>query len=113
MKTVQTKSVKAVDKKKKGQPTIYQSQVLGVNRALKAEQRTLGGCIKTLLLLGKDAGLDAQRIKILRFVQKDDAAYNSFKSLVRTSKKGNYCPFYVLQALNKNLVEQAKAASKK
>lgn len=92
--------------------TPYKSQVLGVNRALKTENRSFGGCVKTLLGFSKEIGLDAQRVKILRFIQKDDSAFKSFKGLVRTSKTGNYCPFYVLQALNKNISDMTKPEPK-
>jgi len=93
--------------------SIYTNQVLNVNKRLKSERKSLGGCIKTLLIFSKEIELDATRIKILRFVQKDQEAFRSFKKLVRTSKYkgkdlGTYSPFYVLQALNKNLAEMTK-----
>jgi hypothetical protein len=111
---IDTKKVKAVVKtgEKKGQG-IYATQVLGVNRALKVETRSLGGCIKTLLNFSNEIGLDAQRVKVLRFVQKDNEAFKSFKGIVRISKAGNYSPFYVLQALNKNLANSTKEDAKK
>ena len=114
MKDVVTKGVKATVKKGKAKgETIYQNQVIGVNRALKTERKSLGGCIKTLLMFHKEIGLDTTRTKVLRFIQKDDAAFKSFKKIVRTSKYkgkdlGTYSPFYVLQALNKNLAEMTK-----
>ena len=81
----------------------YKSQVLGVNRALKVEQKSLGGCIKTLLFHAKDINLDARRVKMLKFFQDDNSAFKAFKSVVRISKAGNNSPFYVLQALNKSI----------
>jgi len=114
---ISTKNVKAEVKtgKNKGMTT-YKSQVLEVNRALKRENKSLSGCIKFLLCFSKETGLDPNRIKILRFIQKDDAAFKSFKSIVRVSKSGNHSPFYILQTLNKNLSDlnkpKVKAAPK-
>lgn len=114
MKAVVTKGVKATVKKGKAKgESVYQNQVINVNKALKAERKSLGGCIKTLLIFKKEIGLDAQRVKILTFITKDNDAFRSFKKIVRTSKYkgkdlGTYSPFYVLQALNKNLAEMTK-----
>lgn len=112
MKVAVKKTKVEVKKGKDKGLTPYKSQVLNVNRALKVQNKSFGGCISMLLGFSKDIGLDAKRVKILRFVQKDDAAFKSFKGLVRTSKNGNYCPFYVLQALNKNISDMTLADAK-
>lgn len=99
-----TNSAIAKNKTKKAKPVSdYKSQVLGVNSKLKAEQRSLGGAIKMLMLFKSDIGLDARRVKVLREIRREKRHYDTFKKVVRTSKRGNYCAFYVLQALNKNL----------
>lgn len=99
-----TNSAIAKNKAKKAKPVSdYKEQVLGVNSKLKAEQSSLGGAIKMLMLFRSDIGLDARRVKVLREMQKEKKYYDTFKKIVRTSKTGNYCAFYVLQALNKNL----------
>lgn len=99
-----TNSAITKNKAKKAKPVSdYKEQVLGVNSKLKAEQRSLGGAIKMLMLFKSDIGLDARRVNVLRTMQKEKKYYDTFKKVVRTSKTGNYCAFYVLQALNKNL----------
>lgn len=98
-----TKAIVSNKGKKANKPSEYKTQVLAVNSKLKAEQRSLGGAIKMLMLFKSDIGLDARRVKVLRTMQKEKKFYDTFKKVVRTSKKGNYCAFYVLQALNKNL----------
>lgn len=114
--TVDTKKVNAKVKtgKDKGQ-TIYQSQVLGVNRALKTENKSLGGCIRMIISNAANIGLDKNRLEILKFISKDNDAFKIFKANVRTSKAGNYSPFYVLQTINKGLakieLENAEAAN--
>lgn len=109
MTNVKTNTKKAQNAKaknaKKKKPSEYKSQVLAVNSRLKTETKTVGGSIKMILLFAKETGIDARRTKLLRFLQKDDKAYKGFVGLVRKSKNGNYCPFYVLQALNKNIAQ--------
>ena len=111
---IDAKKVKAVVKtgKNKGR-TIYESQVIDVNKALKDVNKSFSGCVKMLLSNCKEIGLDAQRIEILRAVQKDTQIYKSFKALVRTSKYkgkdlGTYSPYYVLQTLNTNITSMTK-----
>lgn len=110
-----TKAVKATVKSKKGEVSAYQANVLNVNKALKTQRKTFGGCIKTLLMYGKEIGLSPRQIKVLRFVQKDKLAFDTFKSNTRTAHYkgedlGTYSPFYVLQALNKQLAQYDKEA---
>lgn len=83
----------------------YKKYVLAANKNLKTEQKSLGGSIKFIQLFKKEAKLDARRIKALNFMQKNDDAYKRFQKVTRKSSKGNYCAFYVLQALNKNLAQ--------
>tara|TARA_R110000744_G_scaffold77116_9_gene152428 strand:+ start:421 stop:789 length:369 start_codon:yes stop_codon:yes gene_type:complete len=84
----------------------YVISVNNVNKALKNERKTLGGCIKTLLVFSKEIGMSTKDITALRFIQKDDNAFKAFKSTVRTSKYkgkdlGTYSPYYILQTLYK------------
>lgn len=110
MKTIDVKTVKANKKttKKVVKVSEYQTKVLGINSKLKVERKSLGGCIKTLLMFNKEIGLSNVQTKTLKFIQSDNEAYKTFKSTVRTSKSpktgndlGTYSPFYVLQALYK------------
>ena len=117
MKRIDVKSVKVNPKSKKAvakKPTAYQTNVLHANAELKNVRKSFGGCIKMLLSNAKEIGLNAQFVKVLRFIQKDDKAYSEFKATVRTSKYkgkdlGTYSPFYVLQALHR-AIEAEKSA---
>lgn len=114
---VAVKTVKKVVKKKAVKETDYQKNVINVNRALKNERKSLGGCIKTLLMFNKEINMNPTQVKVLRFIQKDQEAYKGFKKIVRTSHYkgkdlGTYSPFYILQSLNKNIAEMTKPSTK-
>ena len=99
------KKAKNATAKKVGQ---YQMQVLDINANLKTVRKSFGGCIKVLLTNSKEIGLTATQVKILRLTQKDIAKFKAFKATVRTSHYkgqdlGTYSPFYVLQALYKEI----------
>ncbi len=70
----------------------YRSSVLNVNANLKKESKTLGGAIKLLKALSEDE----TTLKALESVD-----FKKLKKACRKSKKGNYSPFFVLQALYK------------
>tara|TARA_R110002073_G_scaffold144403_5_gene296512 strand:+ start:1234 stop:1593 length:360 start_codon:yes stop_codon:yes gene_type:complete len=119
MANVATKTVKKVakttTKKEVVKVSDYQKNVLNVNKALKAQNKSLGGCIKLLIHFSKEIKLSAKTVKTLRFIQKDDKAFKTFKANVRTGQykgksTGTYSPFYVLQAIYK--AEKAENASK-
>lgn len=79
----------------------YKIQVLGVNSELKKFNRSLGGCRSVLLNNSKEIGLTPLQVKILQATKKPEV-YKVLQEKVRTSKNGNYSPFYVLQAIYKN-----------
>ena len=102
MKTKANKTAKAAKATKKSNaPTSYQKNVLAVNKELKRQNKSLGGCRSTLLNMAKEINLNPLFVKLLKD-SKEAENYKVLQTFVRTSKAGNYCPFYVLQALNKH-----------
>ncbi|AGO47921.1 hypothetical protein Phi40:1_gp056 [Cellulophaga phage phi40:1] len=86
----------------------YQKNVNDVNKALKAEGKTLGGCVKMLLIFKKEINLSEPAIELLTFIRDDSDAFKKFKKTVRTSKYkgkdlGTYSAYYVLQTLHRTL----------
>ena len=81
--------------------TVYGQNVLTVNQKLKATQKSLGGCRSVLLSLATEIELPAKFVNILK-LSKEQTNYKILQDKVRTSKTGNYSPFYLLQSLNKN-----------
>lgn len=79
----------------------YKEHVLAVNKELKVQSKSLGGCRSILLTFASEIGLTPAHKKILQASKKQNN-YEILKKYVRTSKNGNYSPFYLLQALNKN-----------
>jgi hypothetical protein len=103
-KSVAKKSVaKKVAPKKVVKISEYTKNVIHTNRALKTEYKTLGGCVKQLLFFKKEMGLSKSYITILNGINKDSAIYKQFAKSVRSSKSGNYAPFFVLQAIHKSI----------
>ena len=70
----------------------YRVKVLDVNASLKKESKTLGGAIKLLKALTEDE-------TTLNAINSVD--FKKLKKVCRKSKKGNYSPFFILQALYK------------
>jgi len=87
----------------------YTTNVLSTNKALKAECRTLGGALKLLWLFRDEIGMSEKWCKIVHLIRNDKDVYHNFRQNVRTSKKGNHSPFYVLQAIHKMFKEADKA----
>jgi len=79
----------------------YKVNVLGTNLNLKKELKSLGGCRSLLLNNAKEIGLNDKFALILRQSKKDESIYKFLAENVRTSKNGNYSPFYLLQFLHK------------
>jgi len=114
------KTSKQKSSTKAKQPSTYKQNVLEVNANLKIQSKSLGGCRSILLDMASEIGMNRVHVKILKDSKKPEN-YKILKKYVRTSKNGNYCPFYVLQALNNhgerlqnafaaNAKEAAKAA---
>lgn len=78
----------------------YKTLVLGTNRNLKNFTKSTGGAIKLVLLLDD---LNPRIKNTLKAIQKDDSMYKSFDKNVRKNKKGQTCPFYVLQMVYKGM----------
>lgn len=102
-KTVQNKSNKAKAKKltkaqkqAKFQKSDYFKQVIAPNRALKKELKTLKGAIKVATVFLSESPEYKPLAEKLASI-----TYPKLKKVVRKSKAGNYCPFFVLQALRK------------
>ena len=74
----------------------YKNDVLGANRALKVETTSLNGALKLLVYLLPDDY--KTQINYFKKVLKDKAEYKKLADTVRKSKKGNFVPFYCLQA---------------
>ena len=116
-----TKTVKVARTVKKTVKTVkvsaYKKQVLDTNKALKTTHKTLGGCLKNMWFFRDDMALTNAQISVIRLLRDDKKgklAYNEFKKVVRTSKSGNYSPFYVLQAMYKaSKVENTTKKTKK
>ena len=87
--------------KKSKQPSAYQTNVLAVNAELKKVQKSLGGCRSVLLQNANEIGLNAVQKKLLKESKKPEN-YKVLLQYVRTSKKGNHSPFYLLQSLHKH-----------
>lgn len=81
--------------------TPYQVNVLNVNKALKSECKSLGGARSVLMTFSEVIKLAPKFVKILK-ASKSKENYEILSGNVRTSKAGNYSPFYVLQSLHKN-----------
>jgi hypothetical protein len=79
----------------------YQLNVLSTNVELKKELKSLGGCRALLLNNSKEIKLSPKFAQILRQSKKDENLYKFLVNNVRTSKSGNYSPFYLLQFLHK------------
>jgi hypothetical protein len=93
--------VKATNAPKK--VTEYGKNVLTVNAKLKEQTKSVGGAIRLLISFRSEIGLPTETVNFLKETQKDGAKYTEFSALVRRSKKGNTCPFFVLQAAHKAL----------
>ena len=78
----------------------YKSLVIGTNKSLKNFCKSTGGAIKLVLLLDD---LNPRIKRTLKAIQKDDSMYKSFDSSIRKNKRGQTCPFYVLQMVYKGL----------
>lgn len=70
----------------------YKVNVLKANKDLKQETKTLKGSLQILKILTKNDDV----LKACNEVE-----YQKLKKACRKSKKGNYSPFFVLQALYK------------
>jgi len=70
----------------------YKLNVLTANKELKQETRTLKGSLQILKILTSND-------EVLKACNEVD--YQKLKKACRKSKKGNYSPFFVLQALYK------------
>lgn len=79
----------------------YKVNVLGTNLNLKKELKSLGGCRAVLLNSRKEIKLYPKFAVILQKSKKDENLYKFLVKNVRTSKSGNYSPFYLLQFLHK------------
>ena len=79
----------------------YKLNVLGTNLNLKKELKSLGGCRALLINNSKEIDLNTKFAQILRQSKKDENLYKFLVKNVRTSKSGNYSPFYLLQFLHK------------
>ena len=78
----------------------YKTEVLQVNANFKQALRTTGQCIKILLA---SEVLNTKQIAFLKSLQKDDNKYSSFDAKIRRTKDNKIVPFYVLQAVYKEL----------
>ena len=92
-----TAKVAQVEKKVSG----YSVNVLKVNQELKKVNKSLGGCRSALLNNANEIKLNPLFVKLLT-QSKTGANYKLFAEKVRTSKNGNYSPFYILQTMNKH-----------
>lgn len=79
----------------------YKTNVLEVNAKYKELSKSLGFCRSVLLNDAKDLGLDNVFKAFLLATKNDKMKYEQLKANVRTSKAGNYSPFFVLQGLEK------------
>lgn len=92
--------------------TAYQTNVLGTNRALKTECKTLGGALKLLWMFREEIQMGEKWSKIVHLIRNDKDVYHNFRQNCRVSKAGNYSPFYVLQAIHR-MFKEADAQTKK
>lgn len=81
--------------------TNYHKNVLQVNAKYKVLSKSLGFCRQVLLDNATELQLDAKFKSFLLSTKKEQAKYEILKGYTRTSKAGNYSPFFVLQALEK------------
>ena len=83
-------------KREKFENSEYFKQVLAPNKAIKLESKTLNGAMKLAqtMLAGKTEFKDVSE-------KLASVNYGKLKKACRKSKSGNYCPFYVLQAVRK------------
>ena len=81
--------------------TNYQINVLNVNKALKSECKSLGGARSILMTFSQAINLAPKFVRILK-ASKSKENYEILVSKVRTSKSGNFTPFFILQSLHKN-----------
>lgn len=86
----------------------YRLEVLNTNKALKTESKTLSGALKVLWFFRHDIELPTQYIKIIHAIRNDKDIYHTFRQNCRSSKNGNYSPFYVLQAIYKSIKTQGQ-----
>ena len=86
---------------KKQSKSNYKVNVLDTNVNLKKELKSLGGCRALLLNNTKEIGLSPKFAQILRQSKKDENLYKFLVNNVRTSRSGNYSPFYLLQFMHK------------
>ena len=70
----------------------YKLNVLNANKELKKETKTLKGSLQILKILTSNE-------EVLKACS--EVEYQKLKKACRKSKKGNYSPFFVLQALYK------------
>lgn len=87
--------------KKQKKVSVYALNVLATNKNLKGEERTLSGSRSRLLSLAKEINLPPHYKAFLVKSKKDKNLYKQLVEVVRTSKSGNYSPFFVLQGLHK------------
>lgn len=92
--------------------TNYGKQVLTVNKELKKQSKSLGGCRSILLSLAGEIGLTPLHKSLLNKSKKQDN-YKIMLADVRFYKKSDgshsYSPFYLLQALYKNAEKWQKS----
>ena len=100
-KVTKVEKTKKVTAKKVQKVSTYKMNVLEVNKALKTSTKSLGGARAILLNFASEIGLNANFVKILK-ASKEPQNYKLLAEKVRTSKSGNYSPFFILQTLNKH-----------
>lgn len=84
----------------------YKTNVLDVNIKLKKEMNSLGACLSLIALHKSSLDLCDEFNALLQKIASNDKdeskqAYDSLKSVVRTSKTGKYGVFYTLQGMQK------------
>ena len=114
VKTSPKQVLKSKNGNKKPQKTVseYHKKVIQTNQNLKGEFRTLGGCLKQMWFFRDEMKLDEAQKSIVKLLREDETSYKEFKKHCRTSKKGNYSVFFVLQAIYKSLKPETKQAKK-
>lgn len=112
MNTTVKKPINKVATKKTTAISDYTKNVINTNKNLKNEFKTLGGCLKQLYFFKDEMQLNPVYVAIIKFLREDTKAYEEFKKVCRTSKKGNYAPFFVLQAIHKSQKLETKIVKK-
>lgn len=94
--------------------SVYEREVIDVNKALRQTQRNIGKATALLLLMHnstaiEDFKLEPRTARYLKAMKKQPAMYEALKRDCRRTKSGEVTPFYVLQAVKRQCDEQEKS----